>query len=277
MTSTGSAPAARTGPPWRLVAVGLAAGLLGGLLGVGGGIVIVPGLIWACGLGRHMATGTSLLAILPIAVVGTLTYALSPGGAFDLPASAILAGGSLVGAVAGAQVNARMSEHGLRVAFAVVTGLFGLRLVIPLGFGSSADELPLDALNVAVLVALGVGGGVLSGLLGVGGSGVVIALLVIALGTSQVLAQGVALAAVIPTVIVAAATHRRLGSLEPRTGAIVGLIGVAGAVPGVLAAIALPSDVLRTIFGAFLVVSSVRTLGAVYGPRARTRATPGPP
>ena len=239
--------------------------------------MIVPGLIWACGLGRHMATGTSLLAILPIAVVGTLTYALSPGGAFDLPASAILAGGSLVGAVAGAQVNARMSERGLRVAFAVVTGLFGLRLVIPLGFGSSADELPLDALNVAVLVALGVGGGVLSGLLGVGGSGVVIALLVIALGTSQVLAQGVALAAVIPTVIVAAATHRRLGSLEPRAGAIVGLIGVAGAVPGVLAAIALPSDVLRTIFGAFLVVSSVRTLGAVYGPRARARVTPGPP
>jgi uncharacterized protein len=224
---------------WRLAAVGIAAGLLGGMLGVGGGIIIVPGLIWAAGLGRHMATGTSLVAILPIAM-------------------------SLTGAVLGAQANARMSERGLRIAFAIVTGLFGARLVVPLGFGSPAESIPLDAGAVVVLALVGMLGGVLSGLLGVGGSGVVIAILVVVLGTSQVLAQGVALAAVIPTVIVAALTHRRLGSLAPRIGIRVGVVGVLGAVPGVLAAIALPHDLLRTAFGVFLIVTSVRMLRALF-------------
>jgi uncharacterized membrane protein YfcA len=250
---------------WRLAAVGIAAGLLGGLLGVGGGIIILPGLIWAIGLDRHTATGTSLLAILPIAIVGTLAYALSPGGAFDPAASAVLAAGSLAGGVIGSLVNARMTERGLRVAFAVVAGLFGARLVIPLGFGSPVETIPLDAVSVIALVAIGLGGGLLSGLLGVGGSGMVIAILVIVLGTSQVLAQGTALAAVIPTVVVAALTHRRLGSLAPRPGLIVGLFGVLGTVPGVLAAIALPHAALRTTFGVFLLFTCARMLWALYG------------
>jgi uncharacterized protein len=246
---------------WRLAAVGAAAGLLGGLLGIGGGIIIVPGLIWAVGLDRHTATGTSLLAILPIAIVGTLIYALTPGGAFDPAASAVLAAGSLAGGVIGSLVNARMTERGLRVAFAIVAGLFGARLVIPLGFGSPVETIPLDAATVVALVAIGLGGGLLSGLLGVGGSGMVIAILVIAMDTSQVLAQG----AVIPTVVVAALTHRRLGSLAPRPGLIVGLYGVLGTVPGVLAAIALPHDALRTAFGVFLLVTCARMLRALYG------------
>jgi uncharacterized protein len=245
--------------------VGVAAGLLGGLLGVGGGIIILPGLIWAVGLDRHTATGTSLLAILPIAIVGTLIYALTPGGAFDPAASAVLAAGSLAGGVIGSLVNARMTERGLRVAFAIVAGLFGARLVIPLGFGSPVETIPLDAATVVALVAIGLGGGLLSGLLGVGGSGMVIAILVIAMDTSQVLAQGTALAAVIPTVVVAALTHRRLGSLAPRPGLIVGLYGVLGTVPGVLAAIALPHDALRTAFGVFLLVTCARMLRALYG------------
>jgi uncharacterized membrane protein YfcA len=157
-----------------------------------------------------------------------------------------------------------MTERGLRIAFAIVSGLFGARLVIPLGFGTPMESIPLDAGAVVVLALVGMLGGVLSGLLGVGGSGVVIAILVVVLGTSQVLAQGVALAAVIPTVVVGALTHRRLGSLAPRIGLRVGLIGVLGAVPGVLLAIALPHDLLRTAFGVFLIVTSVRMLRALY-------------
>jgi uncharacterized membrane protein YfcA len=253
----------------RIAAVGVAAGLLAGLLGVGGGIVLVPGLVWAVGMDRHTATGTSLVAILPIAVVGTLTYALAPGGAFDLPASVILVGGSLAGAVIGANVNARVSERTLRLALAGLGAVFGARLVVPLGFGAGAETLPLDVANVALLVALGLIGGVLAGLLGVGGSVIVIAVLVVALGTSQVLAQGIALAAVIPTVLVAAAVHRRLGSLAPRTGLAAGLAGTLGAVPGELAALALPHGGLRTAFGAFLLFNGARTLRAM---RAQRRA-----
>ena len=257
----------------RLLAVGAAAGVLGGLLGIGGGIIIVPGLIWAAGLDRHTASGTSLLTILPIAVVAALTYAFAPGGAFELEASAIFVGGSLAGAILGARVNAHVSERALRIAMAIISGVFGLRLVIPLGFGAGAEELGLDALTVVLLVFLGLQGGFLSGLLGVGGGAIAIAVMVIVTGTSQVLAQGIALAATIPTVIVGALAHRRQGSLAPREGTVAGLAGAATAVPGALIAFAVPVETLRTLFGVFMLLMSARMFHALQ----QTRTVEAPP
>lgn len=246
----------------RLAVVGAAAGLLSGLLGIGGGIIIVPGLIWAAGLDRHTASGTSLLAILPIAAVAAVTYAVAPGGAFDPEASAIFVAGSVTGAVLGARVNARVSERALRLAMASITLVFGLRLVIPVGFGAGKDELPLDAVTVILLVYLGLQGGFLSGLLGVGGGAIAIAVLAVT-GTSQVLAQGIALVATIPTVIVGALTHRSQGTLALRPGLTLGLVGMALAIPGALIAFAVPVSVLRTGFGVFLLIGSYRMFRAL--------------
>jgi len=251
----------------RLAVIGVAAGLLSGLLGIGGGIIIVPGLIWAAGLDRHTASGTSLVAILPIAVVAAITYAVAPGGAFEPEASAIFVVGSLGGAVVGARVNARITERGLRLVFALVTGVFGLRLAIPLGFGPGTDTLALDLPTIALLLALGLNGGFLAGLLGVGGGAIAIAVMVFALGTSQVLAQGIALVATIPTVIVAALQHRRQGSLAPRVGLAVGVAGMATAIPGALLAFALPVALLRSLFGLFLIFTSVRMLHTLRSTR----------
>jgi uncharacterized membrane protein YfcA len=251
----------------RLAAVGAAAGLLSGLLGIGGGIIIVPGLMWGAGLSRHTASGTSLLAILPIAVVAAVTYAVAPGGAFEPEASAVFVVGSLGGAVLGARVNARLSERGLRVAFAVLTGVFGLRLAIPLGFGHGSETLALDVPTVLLLLALGLNGGFLAGLLGVGGGAIAIAVMVFALGTSQVLAQGIALVATIPTVIVGALQHRYQGTLAAGAGLAVGVAGMATAIPGALLAFALPVELLRSLFGVFLIVSSVRIIQTLRATR----------
>jgi uncharacterized protein len=246
----------------RLALVGVAAGILSGLLGIGGGIVIVPGLIWAAGLSRHTASGTSLLAILPIAVVSAVTYAVAPGGAFDPEASGIFVAGSVAGAVLGARVNAQVSERALRMAMAVLSLIFGIRLVIPLGFGTAKEDLPLDAWHVALLVYLGFQGGFLSGLLGVGGGAIAIAVFA-AIGVSQVLAQGIAITATIPTVIVGALTHRTQGTLAPREGLIVGAVGMALAIPGALVAFAVPVEVLRTGFGVFLLFGAFRMFRAM--------------
>ncbi|MDX6723813.1 MAG: uncharacterized protein QOD73_2217 [Solirubrobacteraceae bacterium] len=251
----------------RLALVGAVAGLLSGLLGIGGGIIIVPGLMWGAGCNRHTASGTSLVAILPIAAVAALTYAIAPGGAFDPEASAIFVVGSLGGAVLGARVNARVSERGLRLAFALITGVFGLRLVIPFGFGAGHTTLPLDLVTIVVLLALGVNGGFLAGLLGVGGGAIAIAVMVFALGTSQVLAQGIALVATIPTVIVGALTHRHQGTLALRPGLTVGFTGMALAIPGALLAFALPVSLLRVMFGVFLIAGCVRTVHSLRASR----------
>ena len=141
---------------------------------------------------------------------------------------------------------------------AVITGVLGVRLVIPLGLGPGSDELALDAVTVALLIYLGLQGGFLAGLLGVGGGVIAIAVLVAFTGTSQVLAQGIALTATIPTVVVGALVHQRQGTLAPRAGLAVGLVGMAFAVPGALVAFAVPVGVLRTVFGVFLLIGSYR-------------------
>jgi uncharacterized membrane protein YfcA len=207
------------------------------------------------------------VAILPIATVAAITYAVAPGGAFDAEASAIFVVGSIAGAVFGARVNARVSERALRLAMAVLTLIFGLRLVIPLGFGAGKEDLPLDAVHVALLVYLGVQGGFLAGLLGVGGGAIAIAVFA-AIGVNQVLAQGIAITATIPTVIVGALQHRRQGTLAPREGLMTGLVGMAFAIPGAFLAFALPVEVLRTGFGVFLLFGSYRMFLALRRTRA---------
>src|SRR4051794_29643170 len=63
--------------PWKPIVVGLVAGLLSGIFGVGGGILIVPGLVLALGMQQRLAHGTSLAAIIPIAAAGLSGYAVA--------------------------------------------------------------------------------------------------------------------------------------------------------------------------------------------------------
>ena len=84
-----------------LIAIGLAAGLLSGLFGIGGGTIIVPALALWLGMPQRLAAGTSVAAILPAAAVGAISYAVQ--GNVDWTAALCLA----VGIVAGAQLGTR--------------------------------------------------------------------------------------------------------------------------------------------------------------------------
>ena len=106
------------------IGIGLAAGLLSGLFGVGGGTVIVPLLVLLLSFGQRISAGTSLAAIVPTASVGVISYATS-GSVAWIPAL-ILAAGAVVGAQIGSRLLPRVSQTALRwgfVAFLLV-GLF---------------------------------------------------------------------------------------------------------------------------------------------------------
>jgi uncharacterized protein len=115
--------------PARVVGVGVTGGLLSGFFGVGGGIVMVPLLIWLLRVDRHTAHATSLAAIFVIAVSGGLTYGLA--GSVDLGLGLALGAGGVAGAYAGAQLMHRLSTSALRIAFAVVLLAAGIRMVLP--------------------------------------------------------------------------------------------------------------------------------------------------
>lgn len=97
---------------------GLFAGLMSGLLGVGGGIVMVPLLVGAAGLGQHKAQASSLAAIVPIAAVSAAIFAFDRS--VDYRVAALLAAGTLVGAPLGARLMARSSEGLLKLLFGLL-------------------------------------------------------------------------------------------------------------------------------------------------------------
>lgn len=100
------------------IAVGLAAGVLSGMFGIGGGIIIVPSLMYVARMQPQQAVGTSLGALLlPVGILGALAY--YKGGHVDVRASLLLAAGLAIGAYFGAQISLHVDSTALRKAFAV--------------------------------------------------------------------------------------------------------------------------------------------------------------
>ena len=110
-----------------LAAFGLFVGAAAGLLGVGGGILMVPFLTLAVGLSQHAAEATSLVVVLPTAVVASLE--LRRRGIGELATALRFGAVGAAGAVGGALLALTLPASTLRVVFAVFLGLVGLRLV----------------------------------------------------------------------------------------------------------------------------------------------------
>ena len=101
----------------RLVVVGVLGGLLSGLLGVGGGVIMVPLLVLLAGYDQRTAHALSLGAIIPIGTASLLTYSVA--GEVHVPEALALLGGSLIGARIGAGFLARVDERALKAIFGV--------------------------------------------------------------------------------------------------------------------------------------------------------------
>ena len=99
----------------RLGAIGLLGGFLSGLLGVGGGVIMVPLLVLWAGFAQRDAHAVSLGAIIPISVVGVLTFGVA--GEVRFGYAVALALGAVLGAQLGARALARASERSLKLAF----------------------------------------------------------------------------------------------------------------------------------------------------------------
>ena len=102
-----------------IVLVGLAAGMLSGLVGVGGGIIIVPALIYILGFNQHQAMGTSLgILLLPAGILAVMNYYKK--GYIDIKVVVILFAGFVIGGYFGSKISLGMQESMLRKIFAIV-------------------------------------------------------------------------------------------------------------------------------------------------------------
>ena len=227
--------------------IGLAAGCVAGLAGLGGGILMVPLLIHVLKLSQHRAHGTSLVAIVFTGLSGAITYALN--GAVDFTAAVLLAVTAVFTARARARYAHILPAWKLRKYFGIFLLFCSLMLLLKPYLTVGSDSVPGYA-KVLIFLITGLGSGFLSGIMGAGGGIIMVPVMVLLTGFSQHVAQGTSLLVMIPTGATGAATHWRLGNVTRKI--LIGLI------PGILLgtflggsfAHLLPDNILRTIFAA---------------------------
>lgn len=246
------------------ILVGLIAGSLGGLVGVGGGVILIPLMTETLHFRQHEAHGTSLVAVVFTAVAGSMIYYLH--GSADLFVAAVLAGTALCTVRFGAKYCCVLPELTLKKAFGifliVVAALFLLKPLLPSVIEASTPA----AIRWLVLILIGSLTGFISGMMGVGGGTFMVPMMVLFAGISQHTAQGISLLAMIPASVVGAWTHWEEGNIQkPRLpGIIVGVL--AGAYLGGSFAHLIPERELRFLFTALLLYTSFRYLRTKHSP-----------
>lgn len=111
-----------------LLIIGLVSGIASGVFGIGGGVLVVPGLVYLLGFSQHEATGTSLAILLPpVGLAAVIEYYRH--GSVDLKAALVVAAALLVGAWLGAVFANHLKGHYLRLAFGVFVMGIGVYVI----------------------------------------------------------------------------------------------------------------------------------------------------
>jgi uncharacterized membrane protein YfcA len=240
--------------PLSILALGVAAGIVSGLTGVGGGIIMVPALVLLYRFQQHRAHGTSLTIMVFTALAGAIQYAWH--GEVNARLAVQFAVGGVVGAAVGAWLASLVRGRTLRRLFGVLLFLLAGRLVYATWVGGSVGAMvPWMHGVTGLFVESGVGlaAGVVGGFFGVGGGIVVVPAIVLLLGESQKLAQGVSLCVIVPVSLSGAIAHHRQGNADLGTAAFLVPATVLGNLAGARIATGPATDqVLATIFSALL-------------------------
>ncbi len=252
-----------------LIGTGVGVGVMSGLLGVGGGVALVPILVLLLHYSQKNGQATSLAAITLTALSGALFYGIA--GDVLLLQAAIVSVGGLIGAVIGGGLLNRLSENQVRSVFAMLMIVVAVRLLWPSADATGSGNIPtLGALVLGGYLLAGLAMGVLSALLGVGGGVILVPAFMLVFGMTPHEAQGTSLAVMVPVSLMGAWRNARHGYTDWRGGAWLGVGGVVGAPLGASLALVLPAEWLSRLFALFLLFSAVQLIRRALAQRQET-------
>jgi uncharacterized membrane protein YfcA len=238
--------------------IGFVAGVLSGLFGVGGGIVMTPGIQVLMGAAPIVALATPLPAILPTALTGAFTYHRS--GQVDTRATTWMVGPGVVGAVAGAALTDVVDTHVLLIITAALLGWQAIGVLRGTGDRARENDPAFAPPAPSKFLMIGLVAGFVSGLLGIGGGLIMVPLMVGWLGMPLKRALGTSLLTIAVLVIPGTVVHTLLGHIDWAIFLVVTLGAVPGARVGALFALGTREHTLRLMVGSFLLLVAV-----VYG------------
>jgi len=232
-------------------------GALGGLLGIGGGIIAIPILAMFFGMDQQTAQGTALVMMAPNVLIGFWRY--RQRNPFPLRTAGVVGLTTLLATWPAARLAVHMDPRLLTVCFALFLAalagyfLWGSRAVAS---AAAAEDAPRAPWNERYLPGVGLVGGLCAGFFGVGSGIVAAPLLVRGFGKRQAVAQGIALALVVPGALAALAAFAQARRVDWQVGSLLAVGGVATVSWGVAWAHRLPEAKLRRLFALMLLLTA---------------------
>jgi len=245
---------------WQPTIIGLIAGLMAGLFGIGGGFVMVPLFVLWLGMAQKRAHATSLLSVAFIGIAALIGYVNV--GQIDWPAAVLVTTGAMGGIFLGVRLLATVTERTLSFIFAGVLLAAAVRLLL----SATPTQIFHGLWAQTLLVVIGFIAGTLAGLLGVGGGIVIIPALIICSGIAPEVARGTSLVVIVATSLVGATLHHRLGNIDHKIAVHAGIAGIPAALIGAYVAAHTPSTILLPLFCALLLVLAGQLVLSNRGP-----------
>lgn len=234
---------------------GAAIGFLGGLLGIGGGLIAIPALVLLLGMSQQLAQGTALIMVLPAITLAVRKY--NQRARIDRGAAVAGAAGSVAFTWLGARLALGIDSSTLRLSFAAFLFLLG-------GFytwqgwkkgrpnSDRTPSKPAPVLTRPRAVLLGIASGILGGFFGVGGALMMVPIITSVFRLTQISAQALALAMIIPGSTIALITYSWAGQADWWVGVPLALGSLAFVPFGVRLAYRLSENKLRACFAGML-------------------------
>lgn len=278
--ATSPAPHSTFHRPWAF-ATAILAGVASTLLGVGGGVIMVPLLSSFANVPIKRAASASLAIISIVAFVGVIAQQVNAPGDMLYDAAAMLALTALVGAYIGRWLNRVLPEATFRLVFSVLLVFSAVRLAGLLPIASAHMEFGVDTAHlgaVATLLGIGLFAGITTSLFGVGGGIVVVPLLAMAFdrfsGEGFRSATATSLVMILPVSVFGTWLHWRANNIDPILVKVMSPVAALAAIGGVFLKSVTPVPALKWIFAALMVFAAVQIAWLAW--RSRKKSPPAP-
>lgn len=242
--------------------VGLLAGVMSGMFGIGGGVVIVPLLVTVGGMGLKEANGSSLAALLlPVGILAVIAYMKE--GLINLKAGIFIALGLASGVAVGALLALDLPVETLKRLYGIFLIFVSYKFLVNTKFwNKSTPSHPVIKKEKIgkywQFLLLGLAAGVMSGLFGIGGGVVIVPILCTLFHFEQKRAAGTSLAALLlPVGLPGVLLYNQAGELSLIHALPVAIGLLVGALGGAKLAIGLNSALVKRLYGLFLLIIGI--------------------
>ncbi len=243
--------------------IGLVAGIMSGLFGIGGGVIIVPSLIILAKIPQIDANGASLAGLLlPVGFFAVIQYYKKK--LVEIPSSVLLLIGIVIGSFWGSKIAVNLPATVLKKSYAIFLFYVSYRFIDPIDMikknkkENIIHKMPKPVIRYPIVFITGILAGLSSGLFGIGGAAIIIPVLVGLLNYDQKYAAGTSLGALLlPVGLPGVITYYKAGHVNLLYGTIIALGLLFGAFFGAKLALNLPSKLIKRLYGFFLLAIAI--------------------